>query len=294
MPARFGRYGSAGEAGGGRQRFSLRGINVTPNHAWPSAAFSDTSTRRRPSVGGHLAVGVRPTPGHQLHHGVLRRRWISNTTQRPAVAVRRSHASVHPEDIPKPALWHHLERNGVAFRNFGEGFELAGVRQGRPRTGARLLTNVPMPEPLLRNTSRNYPQYNPNISDQYRATQFIREIDELYGKSGKPLPSFLYLHLPNDDMAPARPNDGYPFTASYVADNDYALGRIVEYLSKSPWWRNMAIFVTEDDARGGGSCGLASHNPASDRPALPEELRVHRNVSSRAAEDGVPATGLRR
>jgi hypothetical protein len=36
-----------------------------------------------------------------------------------------------------------------------------------------------------------------------------------------------------------------------VADNDLALGRIVEYLSHSPWWRSMAIFITEDDAGGG-------------------------------------------
>ena len=36
-----------------------------------------------------------------------------------------------------------------------------------------------------------------------------------------------------------------------MADNDYALGRIVEYLSQTPWWREMAIFVTEDDAQGG-------------------------------------------
>ena len=52
-------------------------------------------------------------------------------------------------------------------------------------------------------------------------------------------------------MARPRPADGYPYAASYVADNDYALGRIVEYLSHTPWWREMAIFVTEDDAQGG-------------------------------------------
>jgi hypothetical protein len=52
-------------------------------------------------------------------------------------------------------------------------------------------------------------------------------------------------------MARPRPGDGYPFNASYVADNDLALGRIVEFLSRSPWWREMAIFVTEDDAQGG-------------------------------------------
>jgi hypothetical protein len=52
-------------------------------------------------------------------------------------------------------------------------------------------------------------------------------------------------------MADPRPEDGYPSHAAFVADNDYALGRIVEYLSHSPWWPNMAIFVTEDDSAGG-------------------------------------------
>jgi hypothetical protein len=52
-------------------------------------------------------------------------------------------------------------------------------------------------------------------------------------------------------MARPRPDDGYPIEASFVADNDYALGRIVDYLSHSPWWKNMAVFITEDDAQGG-------------------------------------------
>jgi hypothetical protein len=47
------------------------------------------------------------------------------------------------------------------------------------------------------------------------------------------------------------PEDGYPTRESYVADNDVALGRIVEYLSTTPAWKRMAIFITEDDAQGG-------------------------------------------
>jgi hypothetical protein len=161
---------------------------------------------------------------------------------------------VHPEEqLEAGALWHHLERNGITFRNYGEGFELAGVEEepGEKPTGARYLTNVPMPDPLYRNTSREYPQFNMNIPDQYRATAFINEIDRLYNHPGAELPRFLYIHLPNDHMAKPRPTDGFPFSASYVADNDYALGRIMEYLTRSPWWKQMAVFVTEDDAQGG-------------------------------------------
>ena len=59
------------------------------------------------------------------------------------------------------------------------------------------------------------------------------------------------MHLPNDHMAEARPESGYPYEASFVVDNDYALGRILEYLSGTKWWREMAVFITEDDAQGG-------------------------------------------
>jgi len=165
-----------------------------------------------------------------------------------------SDSSLHPEEqLEAGALWHHLERHGISFRNYGEGFELAGVDEGEnlEPTGARYLTNVPMPEPLYRNTSRNYPQFNMNIPDQYRATQFIKEIQERSVNGGKPFPRFIFIHLPNDHMAKPRPQEGYPFPASYVADNDYALGRIVEFLSHTPWWRRMVIFITEDDAQGG-------------------------------------------
>ncbi|MEO7649496.1 MAG: hypothetical protein ABIZ80_03445, partial [Bryobacteraceae bacterium] len=150
-------------------------------------------------------------------------------------------------------IWHHLERHGIPFRNFGEGFELAGADEGEglKPTGARFLTNVPMPDALYRNTSRRYPGYNTNIPDQFRADRFIAEIREMYIEGKQPFPRFLFIHLPNDHIAKVRPADGYPYEASFVADNDYALGRIVEFLSRTSWWREMAILITEDDAQGG-------------------------------------------
>jgi hypothetical protein len=110
---------------------------------------------------------------------------------------------------------------------------------------------MPMPDPLYRNTSREYPGFNMNIPDQFRAAQFIHEVEEKYIKTGVELPQFLFIHLPNDHMAGARPDDGYPYDESFVADNDYALGRMVEFLSGTKWWNSMAVFITEDDAQGG-------------------------------------------
>jgi hypothetical protein len=59
------------------------------------------------------------------------------------------------------------------------------------------------------------------------------------------------IRLPNDHTAAPRPDDGYPYRASFVADNDLALGRIVAFLSKTSIWKDSALFVTEDDAQSG-------------------------------------------
>jgi hypothetical protein len=108
-----------------------------------------------------------------------------------------------------------------------------------------------MPAPLYANTSRTYPGFNMNIPDQFRADQFIREVKEKYVDGGAELPRFLFIHLPNDHMTKERPEDGYPYEESYTVDNDYALGRILEFLSGTKWWKEMAVFITEDDAQGG-------------------------------------------
>jgi hypothetical protein len=108
-----------------------------------------------------------------------------------------------------------------------------------------------MPDPLFRNTSREYPGFNMNIPDQYRASQLIREMESRYVRGGVELPQFIFVHLPNDHTAKERPEDGYPYQASFVADNDLALGRILEFLSGTRWWKEMAVFVTEDDAQSG-------------------------------------------
>jgi YVTN family beta-propeller protein len=260
--ARFGRFGNVrADPRELHQRFSLRHVNVTPNHhamaeRW---AFSDNFyADSEVSVDGHhWLAGSYPNAWTEtsLMASYGGQKDFRLPTSAPGrLLFAQSNSSVHPEEqLEAGAIWHHLERHGISFRNFGEGFELAGADEGlglKP-TGARYLTNVPMPDPLYRNTSRTYPNYNMNIPDQFRASQFIAEVKRLYIEGGEQFPRFLFIHLPNDHTAKPRPEDGYPFTASYVADNDYALGRIIEFLSHSPWWKEMAIFITEDDAQSG-------------------------------------------
>jgi YVTN family beta-propeller protein len=257
---RLARLGTRGFADGQRQRLSIKDVNLTPNH--------HALANRWASSDNFYADGEASVEGHHWLAGVYPNPWVASSVA-AAYGGRKSFqlgsapgrlgfagmsASVAPEDIGEAGtLWDHLAAHAVSFLNFGEGFELAGAGEGPELgpTGVRLLTNIPMPDALFRNTSRQYPGFNLAISDQQRASQFIAEIETRYRKPGAALPALLFVHLPGDYLADARPDDGYPFPESHVADNDYALGRIVEYLSGTPWWRDMAIFVTEADTHGG-------------------------------------------
>lgn len=165
-----------------------------------------------------------------------------------------SAGAIFPEDYNEAgALWDHLERNGKSFYNWGFGTEMASNLSDSTMKfyGQKVLVNYPLPAPLFVNSSKKYPTYNMAIPDQFRASIFIEEFKERWLTGQQQMPQMLTILLPNDHGASERPGAGYPFRESYMADNDLALGRIVEFLSHTPYWKEMAIFVTEDDAQDG-------------------------------------------
>ncbi len=85
------------------------------------------------------------------------------------------------------------------------------------------------------------------FSDQQRASIFMEEWNQLAAKDS--LPNLMVVSLPNDHTAGTSPN--FPTPYSMVADNDLALGRIVDMITKSKYWDSTVIFVTEDDSQGG-------------------------------------------
>jgi YVTN family beta-propeller protein len=87
--------------------------------------------------------------------------------------------------------------------------------------------------------------------DQDRASRFIQEAQRRYMNTGAEFPDFVLIRLPNDSMGAPNSARGYPYAESYVADNDLALGRILEFLSGTKWWREMAVFVTQSGTAGG-------------------------------------------
>lgn len=98
-----------------------------------------------------------------------------------------------------------------------------------------------------------FPDFNVDYPDQLRADEFLNEFGSFVRArqehKGTELPNFVLLYLPDDHTGGTRP--GGPKPAASVADNDLALGRVVEAVSHSAYWDDTAIFVLEDDAQDG-------------------------------------------
>ncbi len=203
-------------------------------------------------VGHRWLVGVQPNNFCQMTY-TLGWNFKAQTTAPGRRASFGSNGSIAPEDYPEAgSMWEHLARHGIGFRNYGEGFEFAGVDEGEGNglTGAREVVNIPMSRVLYENTCREFPIFNMNIPDQYRADWFIKDFTRRYLDGPARMPGFVNVAICNDHGSGTRPDRGYPYSASWMADNDLALGRIVEFLSKTPYWKNMLILVTQDDSGG--------------------------------------------
>jgi hypothetical protein len=91
-----------------------------------------------------------------------------------------------------------------------------------------------------------------NFPDQLRADEFLNEFGQFVQKraAGKDtMPQFILLRLPNDHTSAAKPGIATP--AAAIADNDLAVGRVVDAISHSQYWQDTAIFILEDDAQNG-------------------------------------------
>ncbi len=132
---------------------------------------------------------------------------------------------------------------------------------GQPRGSA---SPWPWPVPMIARNVATKPElrghFDPQFADfkidypdQLRADEFLNEFEQFVRArqqhKGTELPNFVLLRLPNDHTAATRPGRCKP--AACVADNDLAVGRVVEAVSHSPYWNDTAIFILEDDAQNG-------------------------------------------
>jgi YVTN family beta-propeller protein len=234
-------------------------VAVTPNAHALAQRFA-TSDRffvdSDVSADGHRwALGAAPTPWFHIA-------WTSNYGGRRTGdafsdapgrrALGGGSDAPMPEDEPEfGTLWEHIANSGLTLRNYGEGLEIEGGDEldGSQPSGQRVVLNAPVPQPVFTSSDRNFPTFNLGIPDQYRYDEFAKDFTAVL-QSGN-VPSLIVIRLPCDHTASPRARDGYPDRASYVADNDLALGKIMDFLSHSAVWKESAVFVTEDDAQGG-------------------------------------------
>jgi len=135
-------------------------------------------------------------------------------------------------------IWDQAKQAGVTYRSYGE-FVTNGKTASEPgkATVPSLVGHI---DPLYRSFDLKY-------KDVDRAGRFIEELHGFEQKAE--MPQLTIVRLPNDHTDGTRPN--MPTPTAMVADNDLALGMIVEEVSKSSFWKDTAIFVVEDDAQNG-------------------------------------------
>ena len=135
-------------------------------------------------------------------------------------------------------LWDRAIAAGVSIRSYGE-WVANGKRPGDPGT-AKTKALEGRIDPLFRSFDMRY-------SDLDRAARFIAELARFEAEGE--MPRLQIVRLPNDHTSGASP--GLPTPTAYMAENDLALGRVVDAVSRSRFWPTTAIFVVEDDAQNG-------------------------------------------
>jgi YVTN family beta-propeller protein len=164
---------------------------------------------------------------------------------------------------PTGFIWDNVIRGGKTLRDFGE-FAKPMVRWSDPNRkgqpdwpacwrevqdpkGEVIFASeatIPTLRPYL---AAQYVGWSMEVPDAYRANTFIGELEE-FSKKGT-FPQFVLICLPNDHTSGTK--EGTPTPAGHVADNDLAFGRIVEAISRSPFWKETVIFGIEDDPQDG-------------------------------------------
>ena len=259
--ATIARYGSSASFSNRNKTDSIQNVTVMPNHLALAKQFGISDNfyvDSDVSADGHRWL-VNTYPNEWCETATAAsyggNRNFKEDSKAPGVfAMNGAAGAIYPEDYNEAgSMWDHLERHKTDFYNFGFSimFEPALYKSEYKYTGIKQYVNYPMPQPLFERTSKVYPTYNMAIPDQFRIDQFIKEFDEKWIGNKEVMPAFTTVIIPNDHGADDRPDAGYPFRESYMADNDLAVGRIVEYLSRTPYWKNMLIVITEDDAQNG-------------------------------------------
>ncbi|HEY4149662.1 MAG TPA: bifunctional YncE family protein/alkaline phosphatase family protein [Chitinophagaceae bacterium] len=139
-------------------------------------------------------------------------------------------------------IWNHCQKAGVSYRTYGEFAD-----NGKP--------NIPV---LKNHLCPYYTGWDLSTRDTTRFYQWKKEFDSLVAVNA--VPQFNSVRFGNDHTEGLKRGRPTPF--AHVADNDLAVGMFIEYLSKSPIWKESVVFIVEDDAQNGADHVDAHRSPA--------------------------------
>jgi YVTN family beta-propeller protein len=138
---------------------------------------------------------------------------------------------------PKGYLWDFAKRANITYRSYGEFAEW-------DRPGGKMVASVPG---LDDHVHPSFPPFDMSIPDMKRYDVFAAEFKEFVEKGT--VPRLSILRIPRDHTSGTSPGQNTP--RAMVADNDLAIGHLVELISHSAIWKESAIFILEDDAQNG-------------------------------------------
>jgi DNA-binding beta-propeller fold protein YncE len=220
--------------GNGEKNLCLFPEEVTPNHHALVKEFV--------LLDNFYAEAEVSADGHEWSMGAYASDFVERTWPLSYRGDRRvPYPAEGAQALARPAngyIWDRAAAKGISYRSYGE-FIKNGRTPNDPST-----TTV---ETLKGHFDPKFRGYDLSYPDVKRADRFLEELAG-FEKNGD-LPNLVVLRLPNDHTSGTRP--GSPTVSAMVADNDLALGRVVEGLSKSRFWPKLAIFVVEDDAQNG-------------------------------------------
>jgi YVTN family beta-propeller protein len=217
--------------------------NVSPNHhalARRFGLFDRFFVNAEVSADGHL-WSTSAYAGEYVNK-TMPSQYSSRGRTYDYNGVNRGRLVADEDDVASPVgyLWDLAITGKISLRNYGE-FVVEGKEVGRKETF------IPTKRALASRTCLDFPTFDLSIPDQKRVDVWMSEFNR-YVADGN-LPALQIMSLPNDHTSGTAP--GKPTPRAYMADNDLGLGRMVEAVSKSPFWRDTVFFVLEDDAQNG-------------------------------------------
>jgi len=246
--------------GNGDPSLAQFGGKVTPN--------LHQLVKQFPLVDNLYSDGTNSAEGHHW----LNQAFVNNYMQQMYGSYTRSYQTGDPmSNMQSGWIWGNAQRSGKSVVNWGEQIDryvdAAGNRTPagswpqwyqdskileHKATGElhvpigtyKAKTDIPSLQAV---TKPNYPNFDLNIPDQYRVDLFQRDFAKYVRNND--LPNLNMMWLSSDHTNGTSPGRITP--SAYVADSDLAVGRIVDTISHSKYWKNTAIFVIEDDSQNG-------------------------------------------